>query len=153
AGAGMSAIARVLLESGVTVSGSDRHANDITRALQRDGATIYEGHSAEHVKGASVVLVSSAGKEDNPQVAAAQSSSVPILNRREAFPLLLPEKEQIAVAGTHGKTTTTALIVHLLRETGNDPSYIVGGVMANTGSNAHAGKGRPFVVEADEYGG
>lgn len=152
-GAGMSAIARVLLESGVTVSGSDRQANDVTRTLQRDGATIYEGHAADYIKGASALLISSAVKDDNPEVAAARSANIPILDRREAFPLLLPDKDQIAVAGTHGKTTTTAMIVHLLRETGNDPSYIVGGVMNNTGSNAHAGKGSAFVVEADEYGG
>jgi UDP-N-acetylmuramate--alanine ligase len=152
-GAGMSAIARILLESGVTVSGSDRQANDMTRALQRDGATIFMGHAAENIKGASVLLISSAVTDDNPEVVAARSANIPILDRRAAFPLLLPGKEQIAVAGTHGKTTTTALIVHLLRETGHDPSYIVGGVMNNTGSNAHAGKGRAFVVEADEYGG
>jgi len=152
-GAGMSAIARLLLDSGVQVSGSDRQANDITHALQKDGATIYEGHDAAHISGATVVLASSAVKADNPELAAARAAGIPILDRREAFPYLLPGTTQIAVAGTHGKTTTTALIVHLLRETGHDPSYIVGGVMLNTGDNAHAGKGSAFVVEADEYGG
>ncbi len=150
-GAGMSAIARVLLDSGVSVSGSDRQLNDITRALQRDGATIYQGHDARYTAGATVALVSSAVKDDNPEVLAARAAGIPVLNRREAFPHLLPGKTQVAVAGTHGKTTTTALIVHLLRETGHDPSYIVGGVLNNTGDNAHAGQGEAFVVEADEY--
>jgi UDP-N-acetylmuramate--alanine ligase len=151
-GAGMSAIARVLLGSSVKVSGSDRQSNDISRALQRDGATIVEGHAAKHVAGATVVLISSAVTDDNPEVKAAKAAGIPVLNRREAFPYLLPDKTQIAVAGTHGKTTTSALIVHLLRETGHDPSYIVGGVLNNTGDNAHAGKGDAFIVEADEYG-
>jgi UDP-N-acetylmuramate--alanine ligase len=151
-GAGMSAIAHVLLDSGVKVSGSDRQSNDLTRALQRDGATIYEGHEAGHAAGASVVLVSSAVKDDNPEVVAARAAGIPILDRKNSLPHLLPGKTQIAVAGTHGKTTTTALIVHLLRETGHDPSYIVGGTLLNTGDNAHAGKGDAFVVEADEYG-
>ncbi len=151
-GAGMSAIARLLLDSGVKVSGSDRQANDITRALEKGGATIYEGHDAANVSGATVLLASSAVKDDNPELVAARAAGIPILNRRETFPYLLPDKTQIAVAGTHGKTTTTALIVHLLRETGHDPSYIIGGIMLNTGDNAHAGKGSAFVVEADEYG-
>jgi UDP-N-acetylmuramate--alanine ligase len=147
----MSAIARVLLDSRVRVSGSDRQSNDITRALERDGAKIYAGHSAANIAGATVVLISSAIK-DNPEVLAAQNAGIPVLTRRETFPHLLPGKTQIAVAGTHGKTTTTALIVHLLRETGHDPSYIVGGVMLNTHDNAHAGQGSAFVIEADEYG-
>jgi UDP-N-acetylmuramate--alanine ligase len=148
----MSAIARVLLDSGIEVSGSDRQSNNITRALQRDGATVYEGHAAVQTQGATVLLVSSAVKDDNPEVTAARAAGIPVLNRREAFPYLLPDKMQIAVAGTHGKTTTAALIAHLLSETGNDPSYIVGGILNNTGQNAHAGQGSAFVVEADEYG-
>ncbi len=152
-GAGMSAVARVLLESGVTVSGSDRQSNDITRDLQQHGAIIYEGHRAENIAGATAIFVSSAVKGDNPEIAAAKTASIPVLTRREFFRYLLPGKTQIAVAGTHGKTTTTALIIHLLRETGHDPSYIVGGTLANTGDNAHVGKGNAFVVEADEYGG
>lgn len=150
-GAGMSAVARVLLDSGAQVSGSDRQLNDVTHALQHDGAVIYEGHAASNISGAEVVLITSAVKDDNPEIAAAQAAGLPVLKRREFFRYLLPDKQQIAVAGTHGKTTTTALIVHLLREAGRDPSYIVGGTMNNTDDNAHAGKGKFFVVEADEY--
>jgi UDP-N-acetylmuramate--alanine ligase len=153
AGTGMSAVARILMESGITVSGSDRQSNEITHELQRYGAAIYAGHRAENVAGATALFISSAVRDDNPEVSAARARRIPILTRREFFRYLLPDKTQIAVAGTHGKTTTTALIVHLLRETGNDPSYIVGGTLANTGNNAHVGKGSAFVVEADEYGG
>src|SRR6266849_577245 len=152
-GAGMSAVARILLQRGVNVSGSDRQLNDTTRALQREGATIHEGHAAANVAGSDVVFVTSAAKDDNPEIVAARAAGIPILTRREFFKYLLPGKTQIAVAGTHGKTTTTAMIVHLLRETGCDPSYIVGGTLLNTGDNAHVGMGSAFVIEADEYGG
>src|SRR5579859_8111164 len=152
-GAGMSAIARILLESGSAVSGSDRQANDITHDLARHGATIHEGHAAQNISGAQALFVSSAIKEDNPELIEARVSGIPILTRRQFFKYLLPGKTQIAVAGTHGKTTTTAMIVHLLRETGRDPSYIVGGTLLNTGDNAHVGTGSAFVIEADEYGG
>src|SRR5438477_2185083 len=91
-GVGMSAVARVLLDSGVTVSGSDRQSNDIMRALERDGATIYEGHAAQYIAGATVVLISSAVADNNPEVAAAKAAGIPVLNRREAFPHLLPGK-------------------------------------------------------------
>ncbi|MBX3086314.1 MAG: UDP-N-acetylmuramate--L-alanine ligase [Anaerolineae bacterium] len=151
-GAGMSAIARVLLDSGVIVSGSDQRRNPITDKLAADGATIFEGHAPTNVPAnADYVLISSAVKPDNVELLAAQAANLPILKRRDAFPRLLPDKTMIAVAGTHGKTTTTALIAHLLREAGDDPSYIVGGVMLNTGDNARAGRGAAFVVEADEY--
>jgi UDP-N-acetylmuramate--alanine ligase len=151
-GAGMSAIARVLIDSGVIVSGSDQRRNAITDKLAADGATIYEGHRGDNVpSGTDYVLISSAVKPDNVELVAAQASHVPVLKRRDAFPRLLPDKTLIAVAGTHGKTTTTGLLAHLLREAGDDPSYIVGGVLLNTGDNAHAGKGKAFVVEADEY--
>jgi UDP-N-acetylmuramate--alanine ligase len=150
-GAGMSAIARVLLGRGVYVSGSDRQTNPVTHALQADGATIFEGHAAGNIAGADVLLISSAVKDDNPEVSAARAAGLPILKRRDLLPLLMGSKTQIAVAGTHGKTTTTALIVHLLRETGRDPSYIVGGLLLNTGDNAHTGSGDAFVIEADEY--
>jgi len=152
-GAGMSAIARLLVESGVQVSGSDRQANDITRALQHEGVTIYEGHQGTNLVGADAVFISSAIQDDNSEIVAAKAAGIPILTRRDFFKYLLPNKAQIAVAGTHGKTTTTALIIHLLSAIGRDPSYIIGGTLNSTGSNAHVGKGKEFVIEADEYGG
>jgi len=150
-GAGMSPIARVLLGRGYTVSGSDRQLNPITDALAHDGATIFSGHSAANVAGAQLVLISSAIPPDNPEVAAANTAVIPVLKRREALGALTDGYDVIAVAGTHGKTTTTALITHLLIETGHDPTYIVGGIMLNTGTNAGVGKSNWFVIEADEY--
>lgn len=150
-GFGMSAIARVLLERGYTVSGSDRTRNELAAALERDGATVYEGHSGEQINGADMLIVSSAVPETNPEVIAAQEQNIPVYKRMQVLAHLIGEDRCVAVAGTHGKTTTTAMIVHLLREMGLDPSYIVGGVMANTGTNAGNGRGDTFVIEADEY--
>jgi UDP-N-acetylmuramate--alanine ligase len=150
-GFGMSAIARVLLQQGYTVSGSDLRANDFTRALAALGVTISEGHRAEHVAGADVVVATSAAKDDNPEIAAARALGIPVLRRRDLLGELMAGRVGIAVAGTHGKTTTTALMVHVLIEAGRDPTYIVGGVMANTGTNAGVGRGPDFVIEADEY--
>ena len=150
-GAGMSAIARVLIGRGARVSGSDRALNDQTTALAALGARIHEGHAASHLQAPDVVLISSAISPENPEVEAALAAGIPVLRRREALPLLLEGTLQIAVAGTHGKTTTTALIAHILRETGRDPSYIVGGTLLNSGDNARHGGGDAFVIEADEY--
>ncbi|MCD4685408.1 MAG: UDP-N-acetylmuramate--L-alanine ligase [Anaerolineae bacterium] len=150
-GFGMSAIARVLLQMGYPISGSDMRANDFTRALATLGATIYQGHTAEHIAGADVVLATSAATDDNPEIAAARAAGLPVLRRRDMLGALTAHKTCIAIAGTHGKTTTTAMLAHVLIEAGHDPSYIVGGVMANTGTNAHYGQGDHFVIEADEY--
>ncbi|MCE7948259.1 MAG: UDP-N-acetylmuramate--L-alanine ligase [Chloroflexi bacterium CFX4] len=150
-GAGMSAIARVLIGRGVRVSGSDRALNAQTDALAALGARIYEGHAAANLNAPNVVLISSAVSPENSEVEAATARGIPVLRRREALPLLLGDSLQIAVAGTHGKTTTTALIAHLLRETGRDPSYIVGSTLLNSGDNARHGTGDAFVIEADEY--
>jgi UDP-N-acetylmuramate--alanine ligase len=150
-GAGLSAIARILLEKGCKVSGSDRSRNALTDALARDGATIYQGHDASYVNGADCVIVTSAARADHVEVAAARAQNIPVYKRADIMAALMEGKTVIAVAGTHGKTTTTAMIVHILRECGKDPSYIVGGVMRNTGTNAGVGKGEYFVVEADEY--
>lgn len=150
-GAGMSAIARVLLGRGVHVSGSDRALSAQTAALEALGARIYEGHAAQHLEAPQAVLISSAIAPENPEVQAALSAGIPVLRRREALPLLLSGTFQIAVAGTHGKTTTTALIAHILRQAGRDPSYIIGGTLLNSGTNAHQGTGDAFVIEADEY--
>lgn len=149
-GAGLSAIARILLERGLTISGSDRTLNPQTTALARDGATIYEGHDAKNIQGADMVIISSAIK-NNPEVQAAEAAGIPVYKRKDIMAALMEGKHVIAVAGTAGKTTTTAMIVHILRECGVDAGYIVGGVMLNTGTNAGNGRDDVFVIEADEY--
>lgn len=150
-GYGISAIARILLERGFSVSGSDRNANSLTEALKRDGATIYHGHAAEYVNGAHLLIISSAIPDDHVELVAAREHHIPIYKRRDILAALMQDQRVIAVAGTHGKTTTTSMIVHILRETGNDPSYIVGGEMPATGTNAGVGNDDVFVIEADEY--
>ncbi|NLX09859.1 MAG: UDP-N-acetylmuramate--L-alanine ligase [Chloroflexi bacterium] len=151
-GYGMSPIAHVLLLQGYTVSGSDLRANDLTRALQQAGATVYQGHDAAHITGADLVVATSAATDDNPEIAAARAQGIPVLWRRDLLGELMARHTGIAIAGTHGKTTTTALMTHVLIEAGRDPTYIVGGVMRRTGANAGVGQGPEFVIEADEYG-
>ena len=150
-GTGLSAIARVLLESGTTVSGSDQQASPLALSLQEAGVRVSIGHRAENVRGADLVIRSSAIPDSNPEVMEAQCLGIPVLKRSEFLGQLLSGKQAIAVAGTHGKTTTTAMIAWTLTALGQDPSYIIGGVSANLGANAHAGRGLAFVIEADEY--
>ncbi|GAB4569212.1 MAG: UDP-N-acetylmuramate--L-alanine ligase [Anaerolineae bacterium] len=151
-GIGLSAIARVLLLRGCRVTGSDMQANAQTAALQALGATVYRGHAAEHADGADLVIISSAVPPDNPEVVAARARGVRVVERVDILADLMQGYTGVAVAGTHGKTTTTAMIVHLLVQTGRDPTYIVGGVVPTTGTNADVGQGGAFVIEADEYG-
>lgn len=150
-GFGISAIARILLLRGFSVSGSDRNANALTEALSHDGATVYKGHSANHIDGADLVIATSAVGDDHIEVVAAKQHGIPVYRRRDILASLMEGQTVIAVAGTHGKTTTTSMIVHILRECGRDPSYIVGGIMASTGANAGVGQDDIFVIEADEY--
>ncbi|MEP7293394.1 MAG: UDP-N-acetylmuramate--L-alanine ligase, partial [Chloroflexota bacterium] len=150
-GAGLSAIARVLLGQGYRVSGSDRTLNTLTEALAKDGAHIDPTHDAANVIGADALIVSSAVQVDQVEIAAAQAEGIPVYKRSDIMADLMLGKQVIAVAGTAGKTTTSAMIAHILIETGKDPSYIVGGVLSTTGQNAGVGAGDVFVVEADEY--
>lgn len=150
-GVGLSAIARILLARGVLVSGSDRQANALTMQLAALGARVQIGHAAENAQGAELLVVSSAIDPANPEIAYAQAHGIPVYKRSQMIDALTRDKACIAIAGTHGKTTTTAMTVHVLRENGRDPSYIVGGVLANTGDNAGDGAGATFVIEADEY--
>jgi UDP-N-acetylmuramate--alanine ligase len=150
-GFGMSAIARVMLQRGYRVTGSDRAENALTRQLTAAGAQVFIGHAAAQIGDAQAVIISSAVQPDNPEVRAARERGLPVLKRAEMLAALLDGLQTLAVAGTHGKTTTSAMLAHILRTTGHDPSYIVGGVLANTGDNAHHGTGRAFVIEADEY--
>ncbi len=150
-GAGLSAIARVLLEQGEQVSGSDLQASALTAELERLGARVMIGHRAANVHGADAVVISSAVHEDNPEVREARRLGIPVMKRAEYVGRLLDGRRVIAVAGTHGKTTTTAMITWMLTCAGLDPGCIVGGVMANLGTNARAGRSEYFVIEADEY--
>ncbi len=150
-GTGLSAIARVLLEQGHTVSGSDRQRSPLAQAVEAAGGRVYIGHAAEQIAGAQVVIRSSAIPEDNPEVQAARQRGIPVLKRADFLADLMQGRDCLAVAGTHGKTTTTAMLAWALTVLGQDPSYIIGGVSANLGNNAHAGQGRHFVIEADEY--
>lgn len=150
-GTGLSAIARLLLEMGYTVSGSDRVLSPFAGKLQADGAAVYLGHNAHHVSGADWVVRSSAIGDDNPEVREARARGIPVYKRADFLGRLMEDRLGIAVAGTHGKTTTTAMIAWSLFALGRDPSFIVGSTVANLKTNARAGKGRAFVIEADEY--
>jgi len=150
-GSGLSAIARLLKESGYEVSGSDKALSPFAADLQAAGVTVYIGHHPRNVNGADWVVKSSAIADDNPEVRAALQAGIPVYKRSDFLGKLMANKTGIAVAGTHGKTTTTAMIAWMLSALGRDPSFIVGGVMNNYGVNARMGKGTAFVIEADEY--
>jgi UDP-N-acetylmuramate--alanine ligase len=150
-GSGLSAIARLLLEQGYTVSGSDLEFSALAQEVQELGAHVSLGHRAEQVAGADLVIRSSAIPEDNAEVQAAKAAGIPVYKRSDYLGKLIDDRMGIAVAGTHGKTTTTAMISWMLSALDQDPSYIIGGVTKNLGKNAHAGTGQVFVIEADEY--
>ena len=149
-GSGMGGIAEVLLNLGYSVQGSDLKANAVTRRLADLGATIFIGHAAEHLRSADVVIVSSAVNRANPEVAAALARRVPVVARAEMLGELMRFRYSIAVAGTHGKTTTTSLVASILAEAGLDPTFVIGGRLNSAGSNARLGAGRYLVAEADE---
>ena len=150
-GSGLSAIARILVEDGYQVSGSDIEFSAYARELQELGVSVYVGHDANQIAGADFVLRSSAIPEGNVEVIAALEAGIPVYKRADFLGILTENRSCIAVAGTHGKTTTTAMISWMLTELETDPAYIIGGVSKNLGVNAHAGKGSYFVIEADEY--
>ncbi len=150
-GTGLSAIAKVLLERGYQVSGSDLRDSALAASVAAAGAKVMIGHRAENLRGADIVVRSSAVPEDNVEVEAAQQAGIPVLKRADFLSRLLEEKDTIAVAGSHGKTTTTAMIAWMLTALEQDPSFIVGGVVENLGTNARSGAGKLFVIEADEY--
>ncbi len=150
-GSGLSAIARLLLESGYTVTGSDRVMSSFARDVQAAGARVFVGHSPVNITGADWVVRSSAIADDNPEVRAALAAKIPVYKRADFLGQLMERKTGIAIAGTHGKTTTTAMLAWVLTQLKQDPSFLIGGVSSNLGVNAHAGKGQIFVIEADEY--
>jgi UDP-N-acetylmuramate--alanine ligase len=149
-GIGMSGIAEVLLTLGYSVSGSDTKPSTITERLQDLGATIFEGHKAENVHGAHVVVTSSAVKADNPEVVEAHKQKVPVIPRAEMLAELMRLKYGIAVAGAHGKTTTTSMVASILAAANLDPTFVIGGKVNQAGTNARVGRGDYFIVEADE---
>ncbi len=150
-GAGLSAIARVLLESGQLVSGSDEQETEFTARLRASGVRIFIGHAAQNIAGADLVLVSSAVASANPEVVAAVQAGLPVVKRQDFVGGMMAERVGLAIAGTHGKTTTAALTAYLLSRAGQQPSFIVGGLISDLDTNARHGTGLPFVVEADEY--
>jgi UDP-N-acetylmuramate--alanine ligase len=152
-GAGMSGIARVLLARGTQVSGSDAKDSVTVASLRALGAEVHVGHDAGHVDGADVVVVSTAIRETNPELAAARAAGIPVQRRAEALAELLTGYRAVAVAGTHGKTSTTSMLTVAAQHCGVDPSFAIGGDLNEAGSNAHHGSGDLFVVEADESDG
>ena len=149
----MSGIAEVLANQGFDVSGSDLAQNRTTRHLQKLGATVYLGHDSSNVEGSDVLVVSSAVSDENPEVAAAREMRIPVVPRAEMLAELMRFRRGIAVAGTHGKTTTTSLTASLLAEAGLDPTFVIGGLLNAWGSNARLGEGEYLVAEADESDG
>ena len=152
-GAGLSGIARIMLARGMTVSGSDAKESRAIEALRALGATCYVGHDASQVQDADTLVVSTAVREDNPEVVEAQRLGLRLLPRSAALESVMQGRRVVAVAGTHGKTTTTSLLTVALQHCAADPSFAIGGELNESGSNAHDGSGDIFVAEADESDG
>ncbi len=150
-GTGLSAIARVLLGRGFKVTGSDQELTQRTAELYAAGAIVYKGHKAANMRGAQMLVVSSAIPADNPEIMAAREAGIPVLKRDEFLGSLMTKQVGIAIAGTHGKTTTAGMVAHIFIEAGLDPSFIVGDDMPVLESNGQAGQGTHFIIEADEY--
>lgn len=149
----MSGIAEILVCLGYRVSGSDIESSEITRRLKRLGAVVYEGHSETQIDGADVLVASAAISTENPEVAAAERATIPVIPRAEMLAELMRSKYSIAIAGAHGKTSTTSMIANVLDRGGFDPTIVIGGNMKSTTTNARLGKGDFIVVEADESDG
>jgi len=152
-GIGMSGIAHVLLSLGYQVSGSDLVKGSTVLELEKLGAEIYIGHKEENISGATVVVYSSAVRQDNPEMVSAKEKGIPVIKRAEMLSELMRLKYGVAVAGSHGKTTTTSFLATMLHEAGMDPTHIIGGIVENLGGHANLGKGDFLVVEADESDG
>jgi UDP-N-acetylmuramate--alanine ligase len=150
-GAGMSPLARILLQQGKTVSGSDQQPSPVTESLERAGVIVYQGHQPSNIQGADLVVASAAVKADNPELVAAASNGVPAIKGAVLLGELMQGKKAICVAGTHGKTTTTAMIAKVLVDAGLHPTYVIGGEPRDLPASGHYGQGAYFVAEADEY--
>jgi UDP-N-acetylmuramate--alanine ligase len=149
-GSGMNGIAEVLLNLGFQVSGSDLADSAVTRRLRQLGATVYQGHAQEHLADADAVVISTAVQNDNPEVMAARARNIPVVPRAMMLAELMRLRQGIAIAGTHGKTTTTSLAASVLARGGMDPTFVIGGLLNSSGTNAKLGTGEFIVVEADE---
>lgn len=149
-GAGMSGIAEVMLSLGFRIQGSDLRANRQTRRLEKLGATVFIGHAQDHIRDADALVVSSAVEASNPEVAAARAALLPVVQRAEMLAELMRFRYSVAVAGTHGKTTTTSLIASVMAEGGLDPTFVIGGRLKSADANARLGQGEYLVAEADE---
>ena len=149
-GAGMCGIAEILLNEGYHISGSDIAESAVTQRLACAGAKVFIGHKAENITGASVVVISSAIRDDNPEVVAAKEARIPVIQRAQMLAELMRFRHGIAVAGTHGKTTTTAMVSMIYAEAGLDPTLVNGGLVKSAGTNAHLGRSRYLIAEADE---
>ncbi len=152
-GSGMSGLARIALADGIEVSGSDSKDSSVLTALEALGAKIYRSHSAENIDGVDVVIYSTAISPTNPEISRAIERSIPIMTRANAWALLMHGLTSIAVAGTHGKTTTSSMATVAFQACGTDPSFAIGGTLTASGSNAHRGSGEFFIAEADESDG
>ncbi len=149
----MSAIARVMLDMGYEVSGSDVSRRDLAERLAERGAKVYVGHAKGHIEGADVVVYSTALAADNVELTEARARHIPVIHRSEMLARLMDERTGVAVTGAHGKTTTTSMIAYVMEQCGLDPTFVVGGVVSNIGDNAKAGGGQYVVAEADESDG
>jgi UDP-N-acetylmuramate--alanine ligase len=152
-GAGMSGLARIMSSEGIYVSGSDIKESSVLTALQTIGVDIKVGHEAEYVQGADFVVYSNAIEPSNPELVKAEALGIPRLSRAQALAILMSESKSVAVAGTHGKTTTTSMLTVAIQSCGEDPSFAIGGILKASGSNAHKGTGNLFIAEADESDG
>ncbi|MEI8065776.1 MAG: UDP-N-acetylmuramate--L-alanine ligase [Actinomycetes bacterium] len=152
-GAGMSGIARIMLDQGISVTGSDVKESQVLVGLRALGGDISVGHAPENIDGAGLIVVSGAISEKNVEMLAARASGVPILQRAEALSILMSDSISVAVAGTHGKTTTTSMLTVAVQHAGLDPSFAIGGMINSSGTNAHRGSGSIFIAEADESDG
>jgi UDP-N-acetylmuramate--alanine ligase len=149
----MSAIARVLIDLGYKVTGSDVAMNELAKKLQERGAVVYIGHDAKQIEGADLVVYSTSIPRENPEIREAAARGIPVLHRSQMLARILNERTGIAVAGAHGKTTTTSMIAHVMEECGVDPTFIIGGELINAGTNAKAGTSDFVIAEADESDG
>jgi UDP-N-acetylmuramate--alanine ligase len=152
-GAGMSGIAEVLLREGYHVTGSDLSIHEVTRRLEKLGATVFSTHHADNIKGAEVVVISSAIDSHNPELLAAKMAGLPIIPRAQMLAELMRFRYGIAIAGTHGKTTTTSLVTSIFAQANLDPTFVIGGLLNSAGTHANLGQGRYLIAEADESDG